>query len=161
MFDRKSLVINTHQMQDSGIQIANMHRILNDVVAKIIRLAAAYAAAGEPHAVAFWMMVAPIFFSLECPLAVNRAPELTAPNEQRIVQQAATLEVLDQSPSRLINFLGLPANILGQITVMIPAAVKDLYKIETPRSVMRRASRQLLPNVPDLVASDPYRSRMC
>ena len=62
----------------------------------------------------------------EATLAVDRASELTTPDDQRIVQHATLPEILDQGSTGLIDDPGLSANILGQVTMLIPLANEDL-----------------------------------
>ena len=48
------LVVEAQQVQDGGVEVADVHRVLDDVVAEIVGLAvdrpALDAAAGHPHA---------------------------------------------------------------------------------------------------------------
>ena len=71
-----------------------------DVVAVIVGLAVGHAgldaAAGHPHGEAARVMVAAIVLAGELPLAIDGAAELAAPDHQRVVEQAALLEILDQ-----------------------------------------------------------------
>jgi hypothetical protein len=48
--------------------------------------------AAAPHPEASWMVVAAVIGGAERPLAVDRPPELSAPDDERIVQQAARRE---------------------------------------------------------------------
>ena len=57
------LVLNTHKVQNGGVKIVYMHRVLNNVVTKFIRFsvnAGLYAAACHPDGEAPGVMVAAI-----------------------------------------------------------------------------------------------------
>ena len=70
--------------------------ILDGVEAEIVgvaeRDARLDAAAGQPHGEGVGMMVAAVV----APLHHRRAAELAAPDHERVVEQAALLQVLDQ-----------------------------------------------------------------
>ena len=72
------------------------------------------------------MMVAAVVGGREVALAIDRAAELAAPDHQRVVQQAALLEVLDQRGRGLVGVAALAANLLGQRGVLVPAHVEEL-----------------------------------
>ena len=61
------------------------------------------AAAGQPHGEGVDVMVAADPCSRD--LAHRRAAELAAPDDQRVVEQAALLQVLDQGRARLVDLL--------------------------------------------------------
>ena len=66
-----------------------------DVVAEVVGFAERHArldaAAGQPDGEAARMMVAAVVGRRELALAVDRAAEFAAPDDQRVVQQAALL----------------------------------------------------------------------
>ena len=107
-----------------------MYRVSDDVIAEIVGLAvyhaAFYPAASHPDCKALGMVVAPVIFLGQLALAINRPPKLAAPDDQRFVQQAALLEVLDQGGGRLVNVPCLVRQVFGQVAVLIPTAMKDL-----------------------------------
>ena len=61
-------------------------------------------------------------------LAVDRATELAAPHDERVVEQPALLEVHDEGCRSLIGLLTLSHHAVGQIAVMVPVAVIELDK---------------------------------
>src|SRR6516165_3403454 len=75
-------------------------------------------------------MVAAMIGGGELPLAVHGPAELSAPQDQRIVQEAALLEVLDQGGRGLIDVLALAADLPGQVAVLVPAAVHELNEAD-------------------------------
>ena len=64
------------------------------------------------------------------PSAVGRAAELAAPPDQRVFQQAAGLEVVQQPGDRQIDFAGVLLVAVLQVGVLVPlhlaVAVRDL-----------------------------------
>ena len=61
-------------------------------------------------------------------MAIDRPSELPAKNDERILEKPSLLKVLDQGGRRLINVHALPFDQLGQITVLIPSAMKNLNR---------------------------------
>src|SRR4029077_9173012 len=116
---RQSLVIYSQAVQNGGLQIVHMDGIGYDVVAIIVGLADAYAAldaaSGRPHRKAARMVIAPVIGLCKRTLAVDRPAEFTAPDHQRVVEQSALFEVLDQPRRRLIDALALQRHVSGEI----------------------------------------------
>ena len=95
-------------------------------------------------------MVAAVVVCRQLALAVDRAAELAAPDDQRVVEQAALLQVLDQRRRRADRCRWhCPAICLGRLSCWSQPRWKSWMK-RTPRSASRRASRQLAANVPGL-----------
>ena len=71
-FERESRMVDPHAMQNRGIQIIDVHRITNNVVAKIIGLAVNVASldatACQPNTKVARMMVASIVVFGQCSL---------------------------------------------------------------------------------------------
>ncbi len=78
------------------------------------------------------MMVAAVIVGGELALAVDGAAELAAPDDQRVVEQAALLEVGDQGRRRLVGVAALRCDLLGQVAVLVPAAMKELHEPHAP-----------------------------
>ena len=82
---RQSLVINAQQVQDRGLQIMHVNRILHHVVAEIVGTAVAdsraNATAGQPECEATGMMIAAESIGREFSLTVVGAAEFSAPND--------------------------------------------------------------------------------
>jgi hypothetical protein len=87
-------VVDAEAAQHGGVQIVDVHGIADHVVAVVVGLAKGQAgtnaAAGQPEREAARMMIAAVVLPGEPSLAVNRAAELAAPDDQRVVQQAAS-----------------------------------------------------------------------
>ena len=63
---------------------------------------------------------------MQIALAVDRAAELAAPDDQRIVQHAALFQILDQCPAGLVDVAALVGQVAGDVGVLVPAAMEDL-----------------------------------
>ena len=103
------VVVDAEAVQNCRVEVAHRNRILDHVVAVVIGLAVgdarAHAAARHPCGEAARMMVAAVVLLRQAALAVNRAPKFARPDHQRVVQQAALLEVGDQRIASAICLL--------------------------------------------------------
>ena len=127
---RQPIVIETQQLQHGGVEVANVDRVSDDVVGEIVGLTVDRAtlgtAAGHPHREAARVMVAAVVVFGEPALRVDRAAELAAPDDQRVVQHASLLEIFQQGVTRLIDVLALTGHTTGDIGVVVPVVVVDL-----------------------------------
>ena len=57
---------------------------------------------------------------------IRSASELPGPNNERVVQKPALLQVLNQCGRGLVSLLTLGADFTGQISVLIPTAMEEL-----------------------------------
>src|SRR5262245_14420279 len=100
-------VVEAQQVEQRRVQVVHGHRVLDDVVAVIVGAPVADAgpdaAARHPAGEAARMVVSPVIGGREVALAVDRAPELAAPQHERVVQQAAAAQVGDQRGLRLVH----------------------------------------------------------
>ena len=110
-------VVDAEQLQNRGMQVMHVHRVFGDVVTKIVGLADRHAGLdatpGHPRGEAARMMVAAVVVFGEPALAIDRTPELAAPNHERVVEHAALLEVRDQRRRSLVGCLALSPDGLG------------------------------------------------
>jgi hypothetical protein len=90
---RESLVIDSHQREHRCVQVMDIDDVFHRAVAKFIRRAigdaALYAAAGEKNAEAENVVIAP------GALTHRRSAKLAAPEDQRVVEHPALLEIFD------------------------------------------------------------------
>src|SRR2546422_899598 len=97
---RQLRVVDAETVQDGRVQVVNVDRLVDHVVAKLVRLAVRVAApdagAREPDGEAARMMVAAVVVGGQRSLTVDRAAELAAPDDERVVEQAALFEVREQ-----------------------------------------------------------------
>src|SRR5206468_2970964 len=101
------LVIQAQAMEKRGVKVVDVHRVLHHVVAVIVRFPVGEpwpdAPASHPEGETTTVMVAAVVVLGERALAVDGAPELAAPNDERVVEQSAGLQVLNQGSARLID----------------------------------------------------------
>src|SRR5215475_12637979 len=94
------LMIDSQQVQNCCLQVMNVDRIANDVVAVIVGLtkreAFFDASARKPHGEIARVVIAPIIRLCQLALAVNCPPELTAPHNKSIIKQSDSLQILDE-----------------------------------------------------------------
>ena len=97
----------------------------DDVVAEVVGLAVGDArldaAAGQPDGEAARMMVAAVVVGGQRALAVDGAAELAAPDDQRVVEQAALLQVRDQRGGGLVDVAALAGDLRGQVACAGPS----------------------------------------
>ena len=109
-------MIDSQAVQDRRVQIVDGHRVADDVVAEIVgladRLTAFDAAAGHPDREAARMVVAAVVVGGQFPLGVDSAAEFAAPDDQRVLEQAALLQVLNQGGGGLIGVAALACDLL-------------------------------------------------
>src|SRR5260370_5787465 len=100
------LMIKREQVKHGGVQVVHVHLVVRDVVPVIVGGSVygstLYASAGEPHSVAEGVVVASIL-----PLGHRRAPKLAAPEDERVVQHAASLQVLQQAGDWFVRCTGI------------------------------------------------------
>ena len=77
-------VVDAQAVQDRGVQVVDVDRVLDDVVAEVVGLAVGDAgldpAAGQPDGEAAGMVVAAVVVGGQRALAVDRAAEFAAPD---------------------------------------------------------------------------------
>ena len=78
------------------------------------------------------MVIAAVVGGRELALGVDGASELPGEDDQRVVQHAALLEILNQRPDRLIHFFTLRRQHFGKIAVDVPAAMINLHEAHAP-----------------------------
>ena len=123
-------MVVAQQVQHRRVEVADRQRVLDDVVAELVGLAvdlaAAGAAAGHPHREAARVVVAAVVVLGEPALAVDGAAELSAPDDERVVEHSALLEVLDQRVAGLVDVLALAGHTAVDVGVVVPVVVVDL-----------------------------------
>ena len=130
-------------VQDGGLQVVDVDRVLGHVVPDLVRLpvdqARLHPAAGEPHGVRINVVVP----ADRLPLLAHRgAAELPAPDHERAVEQPAPLQVLHQRGARPVHLLADLLQRLGQVqgpAVVVPGGVVEL---DEPHPALHQAPRQ-------------------
>ena len=123
-------MINSEKMQDRRIEVADVDRFIDDVVAKVIGRSVNGAAfdpgSSHPDAEAARVVIASVVCLGEATLTVDRSSKFTAPDDESVIEHAAHFEILDESPTRLIDVTALQREVTGEIAVLIPSTMKDL-----------------------------------
>src|SRR5687767_4272039 len=105
-FEVEAVVIDAETMQHGRVDVVHVRWIVRDVVAEGVGLpvgrSSANAAAGEPHAEVAGMVVAAIIRTGERSLAIDGSTKLASPHHERAIQQAAPLEVHQESGRWLV-----------------------------------------------------------
>ena len=65
--------------------------------------------------------------------------ELASPDDERVVEHAAALEIVEQGGRRLVGVLALPLEGLRQAEVMVPAHVEEL---DEPHPLLGKPPRE-------------------
>ena len=104
-------VIESEQMQQRRVQIVHVDLVLHDVETEFVGFAESDArfdaAAGHPHRERLRMMIAAQFASgVRIAFHHRRAAEFAAPDDQRVVEQAALFQILDQRGAGLVGLAG-------------------------------------------------------
>src|SRR4029453_9634930 len=71
---------------------------------------------GHPHRIAGGVVVAAVLV-----LGVRRTAELATPNDQRVLQHAAELEVVEQGGDRLVDGGTVAGEGVAELAVLVPA----------------------------------------
>ena len=99
-----------------GHQFHQQHALV-----KIVGLGHTHAGAGQDHRIAGDVVIAPVGA-----LGHRQSAELAAEHHERVFEQPALLQVVDQGRSRLVGLLALLADSVGQSTVLVPTLVIQL-----------------------------------
>src|SRR5665213_4181381 len=123
-------MVDAEAVQDRGVERVDVDRILHDVVAEVVGLAIDHArldaAAGHPDREAARVMIAAIILARQRALTVDRAAEFAAPDDERLIEQAALLQVGEQAITRSIDIAALDRQVGGEVAMLVPAAMEDL-----------------------------------
>ncbi|MFT7642444.1 MAG: hypothetical protein ACI9G1_004201, partial [Pirellulaceae bacterium] len=129
---RKPLVVYAKQVQNRSMQVANMNGVIDGVVAEFIGPAVShprlYTTTGHPHRKAAWMMIASALGTIPFPLPGDASTKLTAPQDERLIQQPSLFEVGYQRGTGLICVATASYTPRAESAVMIPIRVKQLYE---------------------------------
>ena len=88
------------------------------------------AAAGEPDGEAAAVVVAAHAGIAELPLAEDGAAELGGEDDERVFEQAALLQVLDQRGGGLVDVAALVRELARDGDVLVPAAMEELHEAD-------------------------------
>lgn len=92
------LVVDAKAMQHGRVQIMNVNRLVDNVVAEIIGFAVDNTrfdtATCHPFGVATWMMVTTVIGFRQATLAIDRSAKFSAPDYEGIIKHATLLEIV-------------------------------------------------------------------
>ena len=120
-------VFEAEQVQNRGVNVMHVTPVFDRAETQFVRLpkntSGLHAAAGKPHGEGVDVVIAAgglAVFAHRC------APEFTAPDHQRVVEQAAGFQVFHQRGAGLVGVLGLGFDSLRQAAVMVPVTMAKL-----------------------------------
>ena len=124
----EALVVEAQQMEQRGVQVVHVHRVLLRVVAVVVGAAVGeawlHAAAGEEVGEPMWVVIA-----AGAAFAGRRASEFAAPPDERVFEHPALLEIGQQRCNRLIDLGGVLRMVRLKVAVLVPlVAVGDLHE---------------------------------
>lgn len=97
VLEGESLMVDPEEVENGGLQVVDMDGVFNDVNAIVVGLpvteACFYATSGEPVGEAIGVMVSAVVGRSQFALAVYGSPEFASPNDERVFQHAALLQV--------------------------------------------------------------------
>src|SRR5215471_18805340 len=107
-------MVDSHQMEDRGMQVVNVDGLIDDLEAKVVggavNISALDPTAGQPHGKAERVVVAAVLRSaLSADLGDGRAAELRAADDKSILQQATPFEIFDHRGKRPVGVFGILA----------------------------------------------------
>ena len=101
----QSRVVHSHQMQQCGVEIMDVHFVFDSVIAVFVGgsvLESAFnSSSRHPHRKAARVVIATIIVFRQLPLGETGPAKFAAPNHKGILEQAPLLEILDQGGYRL------------------------------------------------------------
>lgn len=127
-FVSEAFVVQPQQVQDGGVQVMQVNFIacgkVSEFVGRPVPLTSFDAAPGEEHGVSDIVVVTSVRA-----LRDGRSSEFAAPDQQRVIQHAALLQVQDQGGDRLVDLHGVLAMVVSDVPVGIPfVAVRHLQE---------------------------------
>ena len=100
-----------------------------EVVGRAVDRARLDAAAGEPPAVGLAEVIAALGIG-GIALAERRAAEFAAPDDERVVEHAALLQILHERRRRAFGVVALLLELREQVAVLVPAGVHQLHEAD-------------------------------
>lgn len=129
-WERELLVMDAHEVHERGVEIVDGGAAIDDVEAEVVGGADgawADACSGEPAgegvAVVFAAEAVEIFGAA---LGVGRAAEFCEEEDERVVEETAEIEIVEEGGDGLIDFGGGVGEAFFEFAVLIPAWVEEL-----------------------------------
>src|SRR5258708_2606304 len=128
-------MIEAKQFQNRGMQIVDMHPVFDNVKSNIVGASESDSrfdsAAGHPDGKSLGMMIASEFATgFLIGFDHGGAAEFAAPDDERVFEQSALLQILDQRGAGPVSEAALFLHSTGDVAVMIPGFVKQLHKAD-------------------------------
>ena len=112
----EAFVVNPKLMQHGGLEIANVDRILDDVVAEVVGFTVADtaldAAACHPRCKAARVVISPVIVPVLDPLSERGAAEFSSEYDQRIMEQSSLFEILQETGDWLVHIFRLSSQVV-------------------------------------------------
>jgi len=136
-------------MQDGGVEVSNVDRVLLGVKAKVIRGAISETGfdttACHPHGETTRVMISSGLRVVPLSLSGHAATEFAAPDDECVVKHATAFEILDQRRTWLIRITAASSTPRGKAAVMIPVRMEKLNESDTALSKAARKDVRLNP----------------
>ena len=121
-------VVEAEEVEHGGVQVVDVDRLVRggeaEFVGAAVDLAPLDATAGEPAGEAVVVVVAAVHLAhvraRRGELDGGRAAELAAPDDQRVLEHPALLQVLHQRRARAVGVLAVLPQVLDQVAVVVP-----------------------------------------
>ncbi len=130
----EAVVFEAEQVQDGGVEVADVEGVFDDVVGEVVGFAidgAAFGtAAGHPHGEAAGVVVATVVVSGEAALGVDGAAEFAAPDDEGVFEHAALFKVFDEGVAGLVDVFALGGHATVDVGVVVPVVVVDLHEAD-------------------------------
>ena len=117
-------MVHAKEVQDRGVKVVPVHGAVDgfpaDFISGAVGGAAFHAAAGQPKAKAVHVVVAPGTEFVAAGLGERRTAEFAGEQDERVLEHAALLEVLDERGDGLIDAHGFTVVITAHVLVAVP-----------------------------------------
>src|SRR5438552_6035985 len=129
-------MLDTQQPEHGGVEVVHVHRVLDRRVTQFVSRAVNEAGfdptAAQPDAESGVVVVSTV-----AALAHGRASEFTRPNDERVFEHVALLEVRDQGHASAIDLLRLQRYALLNGAVMVPVF---MIKLDEADAALRQTA---------------------
>ncbi len=141
MAEGQPFVIEAEQVKEGGVQVVHVHLVDGGFEAELVgfpvRHASLHSATSHPHRKSMMVMITTILIFRGWGPA-----KFTTPDDQRVVQQSALLEVRNQGCDGLVDILTQFANLSTMVGVGIPRLPITIIKLNEPHTTLDEASSQ-------------------
>src|ERR1041384_1092215 len=139
---RELFVIESEQVEDRRVEIVNVNGVLlrleTELVRRAVGGAAFRAAAREPDGEAPLIVVAA---GRRGELRRGRSSELARPEDERVFEHPALLEIGEERRDRLVAFQREPSVVLRDLVVVVPRLTGARPDLDEPYSALEEPPR--------------------